>query len=145
MVRARWLFVPAAMVISLFLALGLTRPSDEGIPAQRSSVQKLMRALRRQDTRYGKFRLSTWNALPAKIQQLVPQLQPIPSRTIRLRACASLVNLGPEAVDAVPDLTKTLNDPVMEIRVEAAHALSAIVRAASDAKVPLLRVLADPA
>jgi HEAT repeat protein len=63
---------------------------------------------------------------------------------VRRQAALVLARIGPDAADAVPELTALLDDPEQGVRKAAARALGQIGPAAADAVPALMRQLVQP-
>src|SRR6516225_4315214 len=106
---------------SLFLSAGLLIPAQGGsdCPAKDAPA-------------YGGKSLREWIAAFAQ-----------KDAAVRLRAIEALGNLGPAAKTAVPVLMRALNDPVADVRAEAAWALRRVGVEDEEAIAALIQALQD--
>lgn len=140
----RWLLVTGAILLGLAAGVMLSPFEEPPDPGSRSLAQ-LIRDLQRKDSRLDGIRLAVWNRLPAPVQSTFPRLRPIPIREIRQRACRELGRLGPEAKAAGLPLVGALDDPSVDVRLEALRALEFMVPPPVAARNRLFAILRDPA
>lgn len=101
----------------------------------------LAAVLNTEDSLANEIRVHLWRRLPTTVRQHLDV--PVLARDARMRALATIRDIGEPAHAAVPALIERLSDRNPEIRLNAAIALGNIGPLAVDAKPALISALAD--
>ena len=105
----------------------------------------LVRAIGNQDSALKKVYLKFWQKLSPPTRKKLRRFWPINAFTLRFNASMWLMELGPDAKEAVPALIElALHAQNLEIRRSAIHALSFAGAESPDALSALIEVLKEP-
>ena len=103
------------------------------------AVPYLVGALKKRESRFNRFHLYVYDALPEFVQK--PLRQPVRASFIRWKAARALLDIGSDGEAALPALVDALQDPESRVRYTALNAIVAVGPAAGRVTPDLVTAL----